>query len=314
MDTLEAVFDERVGSYVISNEAADAPAADGAAKREVEWEIYGRVKDLGDLAKAQRLETQEQWGLPIFETGKNYCGGTMRVRSINDGEQYIFTTKIKDASGNEEVEEPTSQARFIHFKKWADTGLRKVRHYFPVEGSDFIYEVDAFHNSLGQFVPWVKIDLEVPEGEQLSIDTMPDLPFELEEARIIPPGKKSAEDLAFVRQLFDEYFNLPNQFRDHHAPAALQAAPAQENFIEERQEEDPDATTLLKTELMTLGENAKSIACALTYNESKYEGELKFKLLEVHHAISYLFQPGLSGSECVTAGEQQELRKRLGVE
>jgi hypothetical protein len=189
--------------------------ADGQQKKEIEYEIYGKMKDIGLLGSAVRSELQEQWGIPIDKVPGNFASGSIRVR-MTDNETYVLASKIKTADGNDEVEHEVGEDLFTHFKKFATQGLRKVRHFFPVEGTEFIYEVDAFYNAVGQFVPWVKIDLEIPEG--VSIDDLPDLPFEMDDIRVIPPGRKKAEDLAFVRKLFDEHFNLLNQYIDPHFP------------------------------------------------------------------------------------------------
>lgn len=204
MDSLDIVF------MGVSLEDANAEIAlTGQSKKEIEYEIYGKVVNLNDLKKAAKTERQDQWGIPIFKTDKNYSAGTVRVRQI-DGGKVELTTKVKRDSDEAEIE--TSQDMFDHFRKLADQGLIKVRHYFPVD-DNFTYEVDAFFNTAGQFSEWVKIDLEMPEGVE-TLDTLPDLPFEMTDIRVIAPGPKKPEDLAFVRELFEKYFNVANQFLD----------------------------------------------------------------------------------------------------
>lgn len=213
MDTLDMVF------MGVSLEDANAETAlTGQSKKEIEYEIYGKVVNLNDLKKAARTERQDQWGLPVYKTDKNYSAGTVRVRQI-DGGKVELTTKVKRDSDEAEIE--TSQDMFDHFRKLADQGLIKVRHFFPVD-DEFTYEVDAFFNTAGQFSEWVKIDLELPPGVE-TIDTLPDLPFEMTDIRVIAPGPKKPEDLAFVRELFDKYFNVANQFIDK-LPVSASAA------------------------------------------------------------------------------------------
>jgi len=255
-------------------------APTGESKKEIEWEIYGRIKDLGDLKKAERSELQEQWGIPIHQSEKNVASGNIRVRSIND-EKYVLTSKIKEKAGNDEVEEDTTEARFMHFKKLADAGLRKQRFFFPIPGSDFIWEVDGFYNAVGQLQPWVKIDLEV--DRDFDLDELPELPFEMEDVRVIRPGKKNEEDLAFVRQLFDEFFNLDNVLKDKHAP-------------EQPSVESDEAPTPARLEELVehkkffqdLLDSISSARNLLSFNESKPEGALKQLLEECSMAITKL--------------------------
>jgi len=204
MDSLEIVF------MGVSLEDANAEIAlVGQSKKEIEYEIYGRVVNMNDLKKAVKTERQDQWGIPVFKTEKNYSAGTVRVRQV-DGGRIELATKVKRDSSEAEIE--TSKDMFDHFRKLADQGLIKVRHFFPVDDS-FTYEVDAFFNTAGQLSDWVKIDLELPEGVE-TIDALPELPFEMTDVRVIAPGPKKPEDLAFVRQLFEKYFNVGNQFID----------------------------------------------------------------------------------------------------
>lgn len=179
----------------------------GEAKFEREFEIYGRLTDLEALKSADSSEMQEQWGLLIEKTEGNVAWGTIRVRAINDGEQYILTSKIKHESGNEEVEEPTTRARFEQFRKLSDNGLKKIRYFYKAT-DDLTFEVDVFLDKHDNPCPWVKIDLELPDG--FDIDQLPELPFDLQDVRVIRPGRKNDEDLQYVRKLFDEFFNLKN--------------------------------------------------------------------------------------------------------
>lgn len=264
---------------VMNSIPAEAP--NGESKKEIEWEIYGRIKDLGDLKKATHSELQEQWGIPIHQSDKNVASGNIRVRAIND-EKYVLTSKIKEKGGNDEVEEDTSEARFLHFKKLADAGLRKQRFFFPIEGTDFIWEVDGFYNALGQLQPWVKIDLEV--DADFDLDDLPDLPFEMEDVRVIRPGKKNEEDLAFVRKLFDEYFNLDNVLKDKHAPEQP-SVESDEAVTEARYEELMQHKKFFQ-ELLDKVSSARNL---LSFNESKDEGALKQYLEETSSAITRLF-------------------------
>lgn len=243
--------------------------------KEIEYEIYGRVRDLGSLQSAARKELQEQWGLHVDKSPNNAATGGVRVRSIND-EKYVLTSKIKIDGGNEEEEVDTTEGMFIHFKKLADKGLRKMRFYFPVEGTDFVYEVDAFYNLAGQFVPWVKIDLELPKGMD-SIDSLPDLPFEMDDVVVVPPGKKSEEHLAFCRKLFTEYFDMPNQYVDRHAPS-LEAYEC--NMFNPQ----------IERAARELADRARGLMPALSYNGDGIEAALKHQLFEISSDIDNFYE------------------------
>lgn len=194
------IFDELMGIGLENH---------GEAKFEREFEIYGRLVDLDVLKSADRSEKQEQWNLLIDKTDKNAAWGTIRVRSINDGEQYILTSKVKHDNGSEEVEESTSADRFEQFRKLSDSGLKKIRYFYKVS-DDLTFEVDVFLDEEDNPCPWIKIDLELPDG--FTIDELPELPFDLQDIRVIDPGKKNDEDLVYVRKLFDEFFTLKNLY------------------------------------------------------------------------------------------------------
>lgn len=258
----------------------EAIAPDGVQKVEKEYEIYGRMMDIGLLGSALRSELQEQWGLPIDKVPANAASGSIRVRMI-DNDKYVFTSKVKTQTENEEVEFDSSEDLFIHFKKFATQGLRKVRHFFPVEGTDFIYEVDAFYGPSGTFCPWVKIDLEL--NETVTIDNLPDFPFEMEDIRIIPPGRKSPEDLAFVRELFDKHFNLHNQFIEPPAPVVEVTSMEQSKSVMER--------------LIELANTALDIEGHLTANGTDAEARVKFALEELALVITVLTKEQKPSSE-----------------
>lgn len=181
---------------------------EGVGNKEVEIEIYGRVPDMAALkASAASQERQEQWGVYIPKTDRNNATGNIRVR-YTEGKGYVLTSKVKEADGSDEVELEVPEALMKHLRAFAESGLIKTRYFFPIDGTDLIYEVDVFENHNGES-QWVKVDLESPGG--IPLDNLPEFPFDLEDVRIIRPGFKSEEDLAFVRKLFDEEFNTSSQ-------------------------------------------------------------------------------------------------------
>lgn len=176
--------------------------ADGTTVLEREYEIYGSIEDLSVLETAERKEFQEQWGLPTNT-------GSIRVRKTIKGDetQYTQTIKIKGAEGNDENEMDVSEETFLMFKRLVANGLIKTRYFFPVPNSELVLEVDVFQDLEGKPFNEVKIDLEVPEGMDISQVV---IPFKLDNPRLIKPGKKSAEDLDFVRGLFSSKYEQPN--------------------------------------------------------------------------------------------------------
>lgn len=208
---LTGALTEPVVKQTISMEALDP--ADGVTRVEQEIEIYGTMRDMSQLEAATSWEIQEQWGLYIPKTAKNGGTGGPRVRMSqpSGGEPvYVLTTKVKGAAGNDECEEPSSLDMFEMFKRLAESGLRKKRYFFPIPNTEMTFEIDVFTGPNGTPLPDVKIDLEirgtVPEGFDARAVT---LPVDLDNVRIIAPGHKSPEDLAYVRELFKQY-DLPN--------------------------------------------------------------------------------------------------------
>lgn len=289
----------------VSMESADQP--DGKTRVETEIEIYGTMRDMAQLSQAADWEIQEQWGLYIPKTDKNAGTGGPRVRMTqnSDGKTtYVLTTKVKLKAGNNECEEPSSSDMFTMFKMLGDTGLRKKRYFFPIEGTEMCFEVDVFTNANGTPCPEVKIDLEIkgdlPEGfDEMSIE----LPFEMSDIRIISPGRKSDEDLKYVRKLFSEKYDIPNQYKDQavsmeeFAPPGCicgkcgwgDSCPGQAAKRLEEAERDAQASTenLEKNQdaLVQLADQCSSMAGALSYNDTRREAKLKSTLNGVTNVI-----------------------------
>jgi len=185
----------------VSMEDAD----NGGQKLEVEIEIYAKVVDITSItASGGPGELQEQWGVYIPKTDKNNASGNMRVRYSSE-HGYIFTSKVKLPNANDEEEFPVNENLMKHLRLFAESGLIKTRYKYPVPETELVLEVDVFEGPNG-ISKWVKVDIELPDG--VSPDVIPDLPFETEEIRVIMPGQKNESDLAFVRKLFDEEYNV----------------------------------------------------------------------------------------------------------
>jgi hypothetical protein len=292
---------------VISMEAAPTP--DGKIQVETEIEIYGTMRNMDDLDAATGWEIQEQWGLYVPSSQENAGSGNVRVRMSqrNTGEPvYVLTTKVKAPNGNLECEAPSSVDMFNLFKVLASSGLRKKRYYFPLPGTDMEFEVDVFTGPTGAPVPHVKIDLELrnpPDGFDFS---QVKLPFEMTDIRIISPGRKSDEDLAYVRQLFSTQYDLPNQCKDtaaismeEFAPPTCECGkcgwgsgtcPGRVERLEKEARRDANASrenlVAHKDKLVDLANRCTGLAGALSYNDTRREATIKSSMHELSTAIT----------------------------
>lgn len=208
---------------------------DGKVNSEIEFQIYGFMVDQTELDLAAGVEHQEQWSVKIAKVEKNFVGGVERVRSINQGEQYIRTLKIKSPSGGEkEIENESSRAEFEFMAMVSEQGMLKKRFTFPV-GNDLVYEVDVFLAPDGSYHPCVKIDLEVklPAAmengyskqellEYISSIELPPVPITLKDIVVLPPVGRKPEDEKKVSEFYRAYFLTPNIFLSPDEPNASQ--------------------------------------------------------------------------------------------
>lgn len=143
----------------------------GKLQEEIELTIYAEMQDINDLTKAVSKEMHEQYDTPLdTETDVR-----MRIRGIN-GKRWIQTIKVphKDKPGNWEVEHDISEDAFKLLRAATPKeGYVKERYFFPVVGTDLVYEIDVYRNNGGVQHAWVKIDLEFKDTTQ----EIPPLPF-----------------------------------------------------------------------------------------------------------------------------------------
>lgn len=187
--------------------------ADGVAKDEMEHVIYGKIADFAQLQKSAGMEKQEQWEIKLPKTAKNATSGTMRVRLTQvegQPDEYVFTTKTPMPDGTSKVETPlpSSVAHFLQFRMMAESGMRKDRFHFPVEGTDLVWEVDVFPKADGTYHDICKIDLEVSD---LSA-ALPPLPIDIIDPISAPYGKRTPEEEALVTMWYDTIFRMKNQY------------------------------------------------------------------------------------------------------
>ena len=182
--------------------SAEAAAADGVVKQELEYVFFGKIGNLEALEADVPKEKQEQWSVDGID-------GTIRVRAIDDKE-YILTTKTwtPGVTGKNECELPTTKDMFEHFKLMAPKGMLKTRYKFPVPDSDLIWEVDVFYNADGTPQEWCKIDFEVPDASV----KVPPFPESLQLTDVITNqyGKRTEEENAFIDDLLKVKFSSVN--------------------------------------------------------------------------------------------------------
>lgn len=139
-----------------------------ASENENEIEIYVKTPIQVPQAGVFTTERQEQYSffLPKGPERDVACG--MRVRETitqTPGEEptisYEYTVKAHLPDGTkDEYAYPVDKALFDLYRQIADSGMLKTRHsvtYDTLPG--LVFEFDTFPDS-----PWVKIDLEIPEG------------------------------------------------------------------------------------------------------------------------------------------------------
>jgi hypothetical protein len=197
---------------------------DGKLFRERERVIYARLKDLSVLQNAVRADSQEQWMIRVSKTENNVAKGQIRVRKViplikvdgvfngrikADNAQYVLTAKAEHKTDDRsEVPTPVTRDMFDLFKQLADNGMIKDRFHFPIEGTDLVFEVDAYPKNDGSYHNWVKIDLEF--GDTI-IDTPP-LPFEVEEQILNTTEDK--DEKRRISELYETiFFSKANSLR-----------------------------------------------------------------------------------------------------
>lgn len=189
-------------------EADQAQAESAKTEVELEHTWYARIEDVEELKSAASVEKQEQWQVKAKKNDDMRYGGCVRVRSIN-GERYVMTIKnFEDGKrGVLENEFDISQDGFEAVKRISDTGMIKTRYTFPIEGSDYHWEIDVFSGSESNRC-WVKIDLEVDDPNF----QIPAFPIRLTGVIADRPGQRSEEEERLIEDLMKRYFRANNPF------------------------------------------------------------------------------------------------------
>lgn len=173
---------------------------------EIENVYTAKMKNTNELNKAKTRTRIEQW--EVASAGKNPNGGIIRVRSY-DRKRYEMTVKNFNAgkTGCGEVNTKIDKETFDAFKALAPIGFVKWRFTFPA-GNGLVWEFDVFKDKDGEFIPWVKIDLELTNAQT----TPPEFPVELEKVFERRKGnehvKHSEEDEAFLDRLGKRFVSV----------------------------------------------------------------------------------------------------------
>lgn len=164
-----------LSNSVIARALMTAPAPESYSQEETINEIervyFAKLSDFEQLQGAPHSEEHEQWEYRLFEGEKPL--GTLRSRSIDQGERYELTIKTyrKDDVGSIESNLGSTEDMHQVIAALADRVLRKIRYTFPVsveyQGKtlELKWEIDVFRLPDGDLYPWVKVDLEVPEAQ-----------------------------------------------------------------------------------------------------------------------------------------------------
>lgn len=221
----------------LGENVATEERSDGASQKEIELVYYAKL-DAQKLPQTLLREAQEQWTIKIGHTDNNGARGDIRVRKTeyyDDGDlgrtEYVLTTKVRlDNGETDEIPILSTEDQFFHFKKLAESGMNKVRHTYPIEGTELKWEVDLFINPKGGFYPWVKIDLELPADRPADFP-IPEVPFEYEEIIKGQNGERAPAEEAQVRELYETMFLTKNP------DAKSQAEPSVDD--DDEQDDDP---------------------------------------------------------------------------
>lgn len=141
-------------------------------EREYTW--YIRVENTQFLSGADHKEEHIQVHMG------DHGGIKLRLRKTDD--TYTLTTKrkVKDNTNmvsDVEVNQDITEDLFNELSRstLADLVYHKTRYIFNINNTNLKWEVDVFSLDSGDTSEWMKVDLEVPEGSDIS--ELPDFPI-----------------------------------------------------------------------------------------------------------------------------------------
>lgn len=219
-----------MGRSRLSDEFADTIALEadmvGKTEDEIEHTWFALLGDpMQTLGDQYGTEYQEQWEIVRWGFDDKVVG-RIRVRATFyttpqgdrlDGVYTMATKSInKDSAGVAETEMTITKDMFDSFKALAENGYQKRRWFFPAPGTEgtwkdrneehkgaLLFEVDVFYTPLGQYIPHVKIDLEVPNTDV----SVPEFPFKVAELL----DRTNPGDGEKIQDLYDNQYTMKNE-------------------------------------------------------------------------------------------------------
>lgn len=173
---------------------------DGKAENEIEYTSYGRIESFSVLDRYE-YEDHVQAEFPVDADGLR-----MRIRSVNEEDFLLCVKKArKEGKGSIEAEIEITQDMFNLLLSGVKTAVYKRRYFIPHDKSGLMYEIDVFTKQDGQRSSWVKVDLEVPNDDDVQI---PHVPFALNDLIDLPPEDFSDEQQEHIHYLWDTEWSV----------------------------------------------------------------------------------------------------------
>lgn len=174
----------------------------GVTKQEIEYTFFARVENFDWIDEKMFDEQQEQAEIHVDKGDKGF--GQVRVRSVDDKEyELCIKFKVPGELGKREAETNVSKDMFDLMLLIAPHSLRKKRYCYPIEGTDYKWEVDVFETADGELHPWVKLDLELDESDKDM--EIPDFPIPTVEAIMNQYKQRTEEEHSQVGKLFEDW-------------------------------------------------------------------------------------------------------------
>ena len=174
-------------------------------KEHIIWMRLGRWDNKGFT----HCEKQEQVSLNVEKEEGNFVAGSIRIRKTTDRDDntsYELTIKQRHqgTEGKTETTLPATEDAYVQLCGLAVEKVSKHRYFYPIEGSDKVWEVDWAPNGKGGYHQWVRVEIEVDDLNA----PIPVLPMPADEIILPPPfGTLSKEEWAVKNdELFKTYF------------------------------------------------------------------------------------------------------------
>lgn len=201
---------DAIAKVMLALESEGFPiAAEAETEVELEHCWYGQLVDRTELEAAATVESQEQWQVKSHVEDCQY-GGSIRVRKTVRGDMTSYMLCIKAFEqgklGVLENEFEINEGTFEQFKRIAESGMIKTRYTFPIEGTQYAFEVDLPPDQEDD--AWVKIDLEIDDPKY----PIPEMPIQLKGLVKDVKSTRSPEQEKLIKAVQSRYFAVPNAY------------------------------------------------------------------------------------------------------